>query len=147
LTEIGPGTAIAAFVVVVLIVISKEDLERRLIPNRIVLPAWGIVFLANTAAYPGRWLEWLASSVAAASFFLVFAIVSPTGLGMGDVKLAGFLGAALGRDVVTAILLGTIAAAVLGITVLVRRGLSARKTTIPLGPFLAAGAIAVLLFF
>jgi len=82
-----------------------------------------------------------------ALFFLVFALVYPAGLGMGDVKLALLIGAALGYAVVSALLLGTLAAGVFGAILLFKEGSSARKRAIPLGPFLAAGAIVVLLFF
>jgi leader peptidase (prepilin peptidase) / N-methyltransferase len=143
---VGPETAVAGFVIVTLILISREDLGRRVIPNGIVLPAWGVVLLSNTAIHPDRWVEWLVSGLAAAGFFLIFALVSPAGLGMGDVKLVGFLGAALGHDVLPAMLLGTTGAAFVALAMLVREGSAARRRTMPLGPFLAAGAIAVLLF-
>lgn len=143
---VGPETAVAGFVIVTLILISKEDLGRRVIPNRIVLPAWGIVLVFNTAIHPGRWVEWLVSGLAAAGFFLILALISPAGLGMGDVKLVGFLGAALGQDVLTAVLLGSTGAALVAVALLAREGSAARRRTMPLGPFLAAGAIAVLLF-
>jgi leader peptidase (prepilin peptidase) / N-methyltransferase len=137
---------LAAFVVAVLVVLSRHDLERRVIPNRIVLPATGIVLVANLALNSSRWYEWLLASLGAAGFFFVFAVARRGALGMGDVKLAALLGAALGEDVIQALILGTLAAAAFGIAILVREGKEGRKRAIPLGPFLAAGAIVVLLF-
>jgi leader peptidase (prepilin peptidase)/N-methyltransferase len=67
-------------------------------------------------------------------------------MGMGDVKLALLIGAALGYAVVTALFLGTVAAGIFAAVMLFKEGSSARKRAIPLGPFLAAGAIVVLLF-
>jgi leader peptidase (prepilin peptidase)/N-methyltransferase len=127
-------------------VISRHDLERHIIPNRIVLPAWIAVLLAHLALHPHHWAEWLIASFGAALFFLVFALAYPAGLGMGDVKLALFIGAAVGYAVVSALLLGTLAAGLVGAFMLFKEGSAARKRAIPLGPFLAAGAIVVLLF-
>jgi leader peptidase (prepilin peptidase)/N-methyltransferase len=139
-------TPVIIFVISVLVVISRVDLERRIIPNRIVLPAWIAVLLAHLAIHPAHWLEWLVASFGAGLFFLVIALIYPAGLGMGDVKLALLIGAALGWAVVAALLLGTLAAGVLGAILLFKEGSSARKRAIPLGPFLAGGAIVVLLF-
>jgi leader peptidase (prepilin peptidase)/N-methyltransferase len=75
----------------------------------------------------------------------VLALVYPAGLGMGDVKLALLLGAALGGAVLPALFLGTLAGAAAAVVVLARRGLQARRTTMPYGPFLAFGAIATIL--
>jgi leader peptidase (prepilin peptidase) / N-methyltransferase len=138
--------AIAVFGVCVLVVLSRHDLERRIIPNRIVLPAWVVALIARVAVDPDRWAEWLVGSLAAGAFFLVFALARPGGLGLGDVKLALLIGALLGWDVVPALILGTLASGLFAIVLLVREGSAARKRAIPLGPFLAAGAIVTLLF-
>jgi leader peptidase (prepilin peptidase) / N-methyltransferase len=130
----------------VLVVLSRHDLERRVIPNRIVVPAWIAILVARLAIDPDRWAEWIVGSVAAGAFFLVFALARPGGLGLGDVKLALLIGALLGWDVVPALLIGTLASAAFAIALLIREGAAARKRTIPLGPFLAAGAIVTLLF-
>jgi leader peptidase (prepilin peptidase)/N-methyltransferase len=139
-------TPVVIFVICTLAVISRHDLERHIIPNRIVLPAWMAVLLAHLALHPHHWAEWLIASFGAALFFLVFALAYPAGLGMGDVKLALFIGAAVGYAVVSALLLGTLAAGLVGAFMLFKEGSSARKRAIPVGPFLAAGAIVVLLF-
>jgi prepilin signal peptidase PulO-like enzyme (type II secretory pathway) len=65
---------------------------------------------------------------------------------MGDVKLALLIGATLGFKVVGALFLGTLAAGIFAAVMLFKEGSSARKRSIPLGPFLAGGAIVVLLF-
>lgn len=138
-------TAVAVFLVVVLVLVSRTDLERRVIPNRIVIPSWLAVLAANTALHPQRWAEWLLASLGAGFAFFVLARLYRGGLGMGDVKLVLLLGAALGSQVLPALMIGTAGAAVLSALILVRHGLSARKQTIPLGPFLAAGALVALL--
>jgi leader peptidase (prepilin peptidase) / N-methyltransferase len=138
-------TLVVVFVIWTLVVISAHDLERHIIPNRIVVPAWLAVLVAQLAIKPHHWKEWLISSFAAGLFFLVVQLTYPAGLGMGDVKLALLLGAALGWSVLGALLLGTLAAGLVSAGLLVRHGSEARKRAIPLGPFLAGGAVVVLL--
>jgi len=139
-------TLVVIFVISVLVVISRIDLEHRIIPNRIVVPAWIAVLLAQIAIYPGHWVQWVVASFGAGLFFLAVALAYPGGLGMGDVKLALLIGAALGRPVLTALFLGTLASGLVAGVMLFKEGSSARKRGIPLGPFLAGGAILVLLF-
>lgn len=139
-------TLVVVFAIPVLVVISRHDLERRVIPNRIVVPAWIAVLFAQLAIHPHHWLEWLVGSFAAGAFFLAVALAYPGGLGMGDVKLALLIGAVLGWAVLTALLLGTLAAGLVAAVMLFREGTAARKRAIPLGPFLAGAAILVLLF-
>jgi leader peptidase (prepilin peptidase)/N-methyltransferase len=136
---------IAALTTAVLVVLSIIDIESRRLPNRIVLPAAGIVLAARLATAPDHWSAWLGASIGAAAFLFVFALVYPAGLGMGDVKLALLLGAALGGAVMPALLIGTLAGGAAAVVVLARRGLQARQTTMPYGPFLAFGAIATIL--
>jgi leader peptidase (prepilin peptidase)/N-methyltransferase len=138
--------AVMILFICVLVAISRVDLERRISPNRLVVPAWLAVLILHLAIHPGHWLEWLVASFGAGFFFLVIALVYPGGLGMGDVKLALLIGAALGWAVTAALLLGTIAAGVVAAIMLFKEGSSARKRAIPLGPFLAGAAIVVVLF-
>jgi leader peptidase (prepilin peptidase) / N-methyltransferase len=137
---------IDAFVAVVLVVLAAIDLEHRILPNAIVLPAAAIVYVAQLAFFPHHALEWTLASFGCALFFLVTLLAYPAGLGMGDVKLGLLLGAALGKSVVAALLLGLFGAALCGLVLLVAQGAAARKKAIPLGPFLAAAALVVLLF-
>ena len=139
-------TPVVVFVIATLVVISKHDLERHIIPNRIVVPAWIAVLLAHLAIHPHHWLEWIGGSLGAGLFFLVVQLAYPAGLGMGDVKLALLIGAALGWSVIAALLFGTLAAGLVSAALLIAKGAEARKRAIPLGPFLAGGAILVLLF-
>ena len=139
-------TLVVIFTICTLVVIPRHDFERRVIPNRIVVPAWIAVLLAHLALYPHHWVEWLVSSFRAGLFFLAVVPAYPAGMGMGDVKLALLIGAVLGFAVVTALFLGTLAAGIVAAVMLFKQGSSARKRAIPLGPFLAAGAIIVLLF-
>jgi prepilin signal peptidase PulO-like enzyme (type II secretory pathway) len=141
----GARGLIAAFTACVLVALAVIDLERRIIPNRIVLPATAIVLAAQLAAYPHHAIEWIAASGGTALFLLMPGLMRPGALGMGDVKLGLLLGAALGRHVITALLIGFFALWPLAFFLFLRHGAAAaRKTAVPLGPFLAAGAIVAL---
>jgi prepilin signal peptidase PulO-like enzyme (type II secretory pathway) len=128
----------------VLVVLAVIDYRTRRLPNIIVLPAAAFMLVAQVVLDPGRALEYTAAAVGASLFLLVPALLKPEGLGMGDVKLALLLGAALGRSVVAALLIGLVAAGLVGAAILARNGWGARKMTIPLGPFLALGGLAAL---
>jgi leader peptidase (prepilin peptidase) / N-methyltransferase len=133
---------IAAFFCVVLVAISAIDLEHRIVPNRIVLPATVVVLAAQTARTLSP--EWAIAAVAASGFLLIAALVYPAGMGMGDVKLALLMGAALGRTVGVALMVGMVAALVPGIFLLARHGSKARKMGVPFAPFLALGSVVAL---
>jgi leader peptidase (prepilin peptidase)/N-methyltransferase len=134
--------AVAALFCAALVAVSATDIERFVIPNRIVLPAAAAVLVANTIIHPS--VEWVAAGFGAAAFLLLAALAYPAGMGMGDVKLALLLGAALGRTVPIALLLGMVAALVPSVVLLLRHGSAARKMKIPFGPFLALGGVVAL---
>jgi leader peptidase (prepilin peptidase) / N-methyltransferase len=137
-----PGLLLCAL----LVGITAVDLRFRIIPNRLV--AVGVVagFGLTLAISPGRWLELLLGASLATVFLFAAAVVSPGGLGMGDVKLAGMLGAFLGSAVAVALAAGLFAAALPSVFLLARGGRSARGMTLALGPFLALGGVVALLF-
>jgi leader peptidase (prepilin peptidase)/N-methyltransferase len=134
--------AIAAFFCCVLVAVSAVDLERFIIPNRIVLPATAVVLVAQTALHPSP--EWILAGIGASGFLLVAALAYPAGMGMGDVKLALLLGVMLGRTVPVALMIGMIAALVPAVYLLARHGSAGRKMKIPFGPFLALGGVVTL---
>jgi leader peptidase (prepilin peptidase)/N-methyltransferase len=140
---VGARGFVTAFFVTVLVVLARIDFKRRILPNIIVLPAAGIVASAQIAFFPDRALEWIGASVGAAIVLLVPLLVYPKGMGMGDVKLGLLLGAGLGGSVFSAIVLGFVLVFPFALLVIARGGLAARKTALPFGPFLAAGAIIV----
>src|SRR6266540_1777705 len=107
---------VVAFFAAVLVVLSVIDIRTRRLPNRIVLPAAAIVLAAQITIAPDRALEWVLGA------FGAFALL---------------LGAALGWAVAPALVVGFVAAAIAGVVMIARSGWSARKATLPLGPFLA----------
>jgi leader peptidase (prepilin peptidase) / N-methyltransferase len=136
--------AVASFFCAALVAVSATDLEHRIVPNRVVVPAAVVVLLAQTALHPS--VEWLAAALGASGFLFVVALAYPKGLGMGDVKLALLLGAMLGRTVPVALMLGMLAALVPSIVLVAKYGARARKMGIPLAPFLALGGVVALFF-
>lgn len=117
---------------------SAVDLEERRIPNRLTYPA--ILSALLTAALLGEGLSSLTGLAAAGGFMLLAAIVGGDQLGMGDVKLSAFAGAALGVEVIPAFLVAaTLSGALLAIAILIRTG--DRYATLPYGPCLAFGAV------
>jgi leader peptidase (prepilin peptidase) / N-methyltransferase len=131
--------AIGAFFACVLVAISAIDIEHRIIPNRIVLPAAAIVLVAKTLVHPSP--EWLIAGLGASLFLFVAALAYPAGMGMGDVKLALLLGFAVGRSIPAAMMIGMVSALVPSAVLFAKHGARARKMAIPFGPFLALGGL------
>lgn len=139
-----PRAFIAAYVAAVLVVLSAIDLDRRVIPNRIVLPSTAIVLAAQVAFYPDQAAEWVLAALGAGFVMSLPGLFAPGSVGMGDAKLSMLIGAALGTDVSLAIMLGFISSLPVALALVAMRGPAARKQHIPLGPFLAFGALVVL---
>jgi len=132
--------------VAVLVPVALIDFDRRIIPNKIMLPAALAALAVGLVLAPSQVPEQLIAGLAAGGFLLIFAVAYPKGMGMGDVKLAAVLGLFLGRSVAIALLSGVLAGTVVGAIVMARVGVGqGRKTAVPFGPFLAIGGIVGLL--
>ena len=126
----------------VVLLVAAIDLDRRIIPNAILLPAAiaAVVILALTR--PDDLPEHAVAALAAGGFLLAAALTSPAAMGMGDVKLAAVIGLYLGRSVAAAMLFALLAGTVAGAVIVARRGVrEGRKAALPFGPFLAVGAL------
>jgi leader peptidase (prepilin peptidase)/N-methyltransferase len=134
--------AAAAVFSAALVVVTATDLSHRIVPDRVVLPAAVAVLALMTVAEPGA--EWAIGAVAASGFLFAVALAYPAGMGMGDVKLALLMGAALGRHVSVALLVAMFAALVPSVVLIARHGSRARKMAIPFAPFLALGSVVAL---
>jgi prepilin signal peptidase PulO-like enzyme (type II secretory pathway) len=133
---------IAAVFCWILVIVTRTDFEHRLIPDRIVLPGTVAILVARTLDDPS--VEWVLAAIGAGLGLFLVVFAYPKGMGMGDVKLAAFMGAGLGISVIVALFIGFLAAFVPALVLLVRHGRAARKQAIPLGPFLALGAVVAL---
>ena len=129
-----------------LMAITLTDLERRIIPNKVLIA--GAVLGAAIAAVgdPGSLPERAIAAAAAGGVLFAAALAYPKGMGLGDVKLAATMGLFLGREVAPAILVALLAGALLGLAMIARDGAAARKRAIPFGPFLALGGVVGLLY-
>jgi len=126
-----------------LLAIFFIDLDHRIVPNAISYP--GLILGLLLAIPQGRFLEAVLSALGAGGFFFLIALLSRGGMGGGDVKLAAMMGAFLGwPTIVVALMLAFFLGAGSGLLLIVFRG-GTRKTPIPFGPALAAGAILALL--
>ena len=142
---LGARGLLIAGVVAILVELAAVDLERRVLPNAVVLPALLVVLGAQLALDPSFYLKAVACAAGAGLFLLVPALIRRGALGMGDVKLAVLLGAALGPLVATALAIGLTAAGGFALFLLAARSRAVLKQEIPLGPFLAGGAIVAVL--
>lgn len=154
--RIGLKPELPAFLVfgAALVILSVIDLTYYRLPNRVLAPAAGIGVLALiTAAFvSGRWDRLGGAALGAAAYGLILlgiSIAVPGGMGMGDVKLAGYVGAHLGWFSLMHVVLGGLLAVLWAGAVasaLLVSGKRGRKSAIPFGPFIAAGALAAATF-
>jgi leader peptidase (prepilin peptidase)/N-methyltransferase len=151
LVTAGLGWAVPAYLALAFLclVLAVIDAGTRLLPNRITYPAFpimlGLLLLASVGLGDfGRLARGLLAAVAVGAFFLLLALISPRGMGLGDVKLAPTLGLALGWlswgavafGIFTGFLLGGLA----GLAAIALLGLT-RKSLLPFGPWLVTGAL------
>ena len=147
----GWDAALPAFLVLVagLVALSGIDLDHHRLPNVVLYPVLSMVggLLVVATLATGHWANLgRAATGGAIGFGLLLAIhlVAPTGMGFGDVRLAGVIGVALGwmgvRYVLLGLFLSFLLSAVVGVG-LIATGVRSRKDRIPFGPFLAAGAV------
>jgi leader peptidase (prepilin peptidase)/N-methyltransferase len=130
-----------AFFFAVLVALSVIDVERRLLPNAIVLPSAALVLGAQVAVHPSHATEWVVAAAGAGGLLFVLFLINPAGMGMGDVKLAFLLGAALGAQVIPAFVIASLSVWPFALYMVARRRGAARRTAIAFGPFLAFGAL------
>jgi leader peptidase (prepilin peptidase) / N-methyltransferase len=132
----------------VMLLVSQVDLEKRIIPDIVILPATALGLPLMVAFGGSAWWVWpVAAAAAAGVLFLIsevyFRLRHVEGMGFGDVKMALCMGVYLGGAVVPALFLGFVGGAAVGLVVIIAKKGDA-KTALPFGPFLAAGGIVAL---
>lgn len=143
--ELAVAILIAPFLGV-MVASAMIDLHHRIIPNRLVLPSLAVFALAVTAltvsGQPVSLGKAALGLLAYGGGLFAIAFLSPSGMGMGDVKLAALIGLVLGAlgwiYVAVAAMVAVLAGGV-GALLALARGRT-RKDAIPFGPYLAAGA-------
>lgn len=146
----GPAWELPAylFFAAAAVVLGTVDLLEKRIPNAALYPSLVIfpVLLVLVAALTGAWSSLLGAAAGGAALFILYfilAVISPAGIGMGDVKLAALIGMALGFLGWTPILVGGMAGFLIGgLTSLIAllSGRAGMKTALPYGPAMLAGA-------
>ncbi len=130
------------------VALALIDLDVHRLPDAIVLPAYpvtaGLLALAAALSHdPAAFVRAAAGGLALWLLYFALCVAKPGGMGFGDVKLAGVLGAHLGYAGWSALLVGTAAAFLLGGAVgvaLLVVGRLQRRGHLPFGPFMLAGA-------
>jgi Type II secretory pathway, prepilin signal peptidase PulO and related peptidases len=134
-------TAIDLVFVTMLVAIALTDLERRIIPNKILVAGAIACVAIALPTDPAGMPERLIAAAAAGGLFFLAALAYPAGMGLGDVKLAAVMGLFLGRSVAPAIFVALLAGSLVGVALIARHGAQGRKMAIPFGPFLALGGL------
>ena len=136
------------YLALITVVLSVVDIAEKRLPNALVYPSMIVlpVLLAFAAVASGAWPALLGALVGGAAlfaFYFVLALISPGGIGMGDVKLAAVIGFALGYLGWTPFLVGAFGAFLVGglvsLVALALRRVTLRSS-IPFGPSMLAGA-------
>ena len=137
--------AAAAVLIVTLMVVSVTDLRQRVIPNRVLLLAAAaavtLSLLDGPMTLPG---DLLAAAVVSAPLVAV-SLIRPDGMGMGDAKLVAVIGLFLGWQALPALLIGLALAGMTGVLVALGKRLPPSRTALPLAPFLAIGAMPIVI--
>ncbi len=140
---LGLELLLALVLIATLIALAGIDLEHRLLPNAIVGPAALAGFTLSVLESPERWWVYLLSALAVAGGLFALAFAYPGGMGMGDVKMGGMLGAFLGPYAALAVFLGALCGAMTGGLLMVT-GKMQRRQALPFGVFMALGGIVTL---
>ena len=128
------------------IVIFVIDLEHQLVLNRVIYPAIVVALLAVPITPNHDAVKLLGGGAIGLGLLFLIAFIYPAGMGMGDVKLATFIGLVVGFPAVFAALLISFVAGGLVGGGLLLTGLKGRKDPIPFAPFLVAGGMAAMLY-
>jgi len=127
--------------VTMLAAITLTDLERRIIPNKILLVGAVLCVAIAVPSDPAGLVERGIAAVAAGGLLFAVALAYPRGMGLGDVKLTATMGLFLGAAVAPALLAALLAGSLVGLALIWRHGSEARKMALPFGPFLALGGV------
>jgi len=127
--------------VTMLAVVTLTDLERRIIPNVVLLTGAVLCLAIAVPTDPGGLLERAIAAAVAGGVLLLAVVAYPEGMGLGDVKLTATMGLFLGGAIGPALLAALIAGSLVGLVLIARHGSQARKMAIPFGPFLALGGV------
>lgn len=149
----GPSWSTAAYGALysALLVVAGTDLSHKIIPNAITFPGMALGVLAAATVLPLGLMDSLIGLLVGGGILWLLAWASPylfgkEGMGGGDIKLVGMIGAFLGwKPALMTIMVGAFLGSVIGVTLIVARVIK-RDEYIPFGPFLVCGAVIALFF-
>jgi prepilin signal peptidase PulO-like enzyme (type II secretory pathway) len=136
---------LVSFFLFALLLCTGTDLLAFRVPNIVTYPGTLIALAAAVLLPGGHPGSALVAALLGGGLFLVMAILTRGGLGLGDVKLAMFIGAALGFPATYQALVFGIMAGGLTIVALFLSGVVSRRQAVPYAPFLALAAAFVVL--
>src|ERR1044072_6825824 len=114
-----PGeVALGLVFVTVLMAVTLTDLERRIIPNKVLAVGALLAVAIAAVSDPGSLPERVMDAAAAGGLLFLAALAYPRGMGLGDVKLAATMGLFLGRNVAAAIFVARLAGAAVGLVMM-----------------------------
>lgn len=131
--------------VCVLAVLAASDIRHGVLPNVVVVPAGVAGLFLSLVSDPGRWWAYPAGVAGVGAVLFAFAVVYPGGLGMGDVKMGGMMGAFLGPQAFVAVFFGAVVGTLVA-GALIFLGRIGPRTPLPFGAFMAIGGTATLFF-
>jgi leader peptidase (prepilin peptidase) / N-methyltransferase len=137
--------AVVCLYVVFLLAVLVIDFEHRRVLNMMLAPAALFALLVSLLPSPPSLPQALLGGAAGFSIFLLLGLISRGGMGAGDIKLAGVIGLMTGYPlIISALFLGVVLGGAAALILLITRRVG-RKGTLAYAPYLAAGAIIVLL--
>jgi leader peptidase (prepilin peptidase)/N-methyltransferase len=146
--DLAPALPAYLYFAAIAVALTMIDVDHKRLPDEIVLPSYAVlaVLLTVAAGIEGDWWTLARAAIGGASLYALYfamAYAYPAGMGFGDVKLSGLLGAVLGYLSWTTLIVGAFGAFVLGGlggVLLMASGRGHRKTELPFGPYMIAGA-------
>jgi leader peptidase (prepilin peptidase) / N-methyltransferase len=147
--HLAPALPAYLYFVAAAIALAVIDVDHKRLPDKITLPSYPVlaILLTVAAATQHDWWSLARAGIGTAAlyaFYYAIAFAYPAGMGFGDVKLAGLLGGVLAylswSALAVGAFLGFLLGALGGVAVMVS-GRGGRKTPIPFGPFMIAGAL------
>lgn len=148
----GPAVPAYLYLTAIGVALAMIDIDTHRLPDKIVLPSYPVLAAGLTiaAGIEGHWSALGRAGLGALALFAFYFLLNfayPAGMGFGDVKLSGVIGGALAYLSWSTLVLGAFAGFLLGAIggiVVIAMGRGGRKTQIPFGPYMIAGAILAL---
>jgi leader peptidase (prepilin peptidase)/N-methyltransferase len=135
---------VGTLAIAALVALPVAGIERDEVPLTVVLAVTAALLLAQLLLFPGNALSCLIAGVLAAAALAAPRLVSREAVGVGDIQLAWLLGIALGWSAFAALATAFVCAFPFALLTVLRRGIGARRETLPFAAFMALGGVLVI---